>query len=200
MTDDITGPLYYLYLIMVPTFTTNAINILAGINGVEAIQALVIACSILLNDLLFLPIWPRSFLIALGEVGNPHEGRLLHWAAGEVVKRHLMSSYFMIPLVGGILGFLWHNWWVKRFMVALSSSLARRYPARAFPWRHVLLFHRHGFLCRRNSRALFEDPHTVLHSSNLQLCALVPSAVPPGPLSSPPSTKVSITVCVPDLD
>ena len=133
MTDDITGPLYYLYLIMVPTFTTNAINILAGINGVEAIQALVIACSILLNDLLFLPIWPRSFLVALGEVGNPHEGRLLHWAAGEVVKRHLMSSYFMIPLVGGILGFLWHNWWVKRFMAALSSSLARRYPARAFP-------------------------------------------------------------------
>ncbi|ORX34755.1 glycosyl transferase family 4-domain-containing protein [Kockovaella imperatae] len=111
------GPLYYLYLILVPTFTTNAINILAGINGVEAIQALVIAASILLNDLLFLPIWPRSFLIALGGVGNPHEGRLLHWAAGEVVKRHLMSSYFMMPLVGGILGFLWHNW----------------YPARAFP-------------------------------------------------------------------
>ena len=95
---------------MLPTFTTNSINILAGINGVEAVQALVIACSILLNDLLFLPIWPRSFLMALGGVGNPHEGRLLDWAAGEVVKRHLMSSYFMMPLIGACLGFLWHNW------------------------------------------------------------------------------------------
>jgi UDP-N-acetylglucosamine--dolichyl-phosphate N-acetylglucosaminephosphotransferase len=94
---------------MVPTFTTNAINILAGVNGVEAIQGLIIALSVMFNDLLFLPIWPRSLLIALN-IGNPHEGRLLEWAAGEVVKRHLMSFYFMAPLAGICAGFLWHNW------------------------------------------------------------------------------------------
>jgi UDP-N-acetylglucosamine--dolichyl-phosphate N-acetylglucosaminephosphotransferase len=110
------GLLYYLYLLMLPTFTTNSFNILAGINGVEAIQPLIIAISVAVNDLLFLPLWPRSFLIALG-LGNPHEGRILEWAAGEVVKRHLMSLYFMLPLIGICAGFLWHNW----------------YPARAFP-------------------------------------------------------------------
>jgi len=104
------GPLYYIYLILLPTFTTNSFNILAGINGVEAIQAFVIALSVAFNDLLFLPIWPRSLLIALGGIGNPHEGRMLEWAAGEVVKRHLMSFYFMAPLVGVCAGFLWHNW------------------------------------------------------------------------------------------
>lgn len=93
-----------------PTFTTNAINILAGINGVEGIQAFVIALSIALNDLLFLPIWPRWLLMALGELGNPHEGRVLEWAAGEVVKRHMMSFYFMVPMIGVCAGFLWHNW------------------------------------------------------------------------------------------
>ncbi|KAL7418766.1 tunicamycin resistance protein [Cryptotrichosporon argae] len=110
------GALYYVYLAMLPTFTTNSINILAGVNGVEATQALVIAASVALNDLIFLPVWPRALLVALG-IGNPHEGRVLEWAAGEVVKRHLMSLYFMLPLIGVCAGFLWHNW----------------YPARAFP-------------------------------------------------------------------
>jgi len=110
------GPIYYAYLILLPTFTTNSINILAGINGVETIQALIIALSVALNDLLFIPIWPRSLLVQLG-LGNPHEGRILEWAAGEVVKRHLMSLYFMLPLIGVCAGFLWHNW----------------YPAKAFP-------------------------------------------------------------------
>nr|XP_031863509.1 uncharacterized protein CI109_000759 [Kwoniella shandongensis]KAA5530581.1 hypothetical protein CI109_000759 [Kwoniella shandongensis] len=110
------GPIYYIYLVLLPTFTTNSINILAGINGVEVTQALIIALSVALNDLLYLPIWPEGFLRFVN-VGNPKEGRILEWAAGEVVDRHLMSLYFMAPLVGVCAGFLWHNW----------------YPARAFP-------------------------------------------------------------------
>lgn len=106
------GFLYYVYLALLPTFTTNSINIIAGVNGVEAIQPLIIALSVTLNDLLFLPIWPASLLTFL-RVGNVEEGRLLDWAAGEVVKRHLMSLYFMIPLIGVCSGFLWHNWYVK---------------------------------------------------------------------------------------
>ncbi|OCF59673.1 UDP-N-acetylglucosamine-dolichyl-phosphate N-acetylglucosaminephosphotransferase [Kwoniella mangroviensis CBS 10435] len=110
------GPIYYLYLILLPTFTTNSINILAGINGVEVLQALIIALSVLINDLLFLPIWSPALLDLLG-FENPQNGRVLDWAIGEVVDRHLMSCYFMLPLVGVCTGFLWHNW----------------YPAKAFP-------------------------------------------------------------------
>jgi UDP-N-acetylglucosamine--dolichyl-phosphate N-acetylglucosaminephosphotransferase len=92
------GALYYLYLALLPTFTTNSINILAGCNGVEAVQALIIASSILLNDALYL--WP-----------------VLPFASPEMTRRHLMSAYFMLPMIGICLGFLKYN----------------RYPARAFP-------------------------------------------------------------------
>lgn len=78
-------------------------------NGIETVQALIIAMSVAFNDLLFLPIWPRFILEAL-PFGNPDEGRVLSWAAGEVVKRHLMSLYFMLPLIGVCAGFLTHNW------------------------------------------------------------------------------------------
>lgn len=42
-----TGILYYVYMGMLAVFCTNAINILAGINGIEAGQSLVIAASII---------------------------------------------------------------------------------------------------------------------------------------------------------
>lgn len=42
-----TGPLYYIYMGMLAVFCTNAINILAGINGLEAGQSAVIAASII---------------------------------------------------------------------------------------------------------------------------------------------------------
>jgi len=66
--------------------------------------------SVAINDLLYLPIWPAWLLSILGDVGNPAEGRLLAWAVGDIVKRHLMSLYFMVPLIGICSGFLWHNW------------------------------------------------------------------------------------------
>lgn len=117
------GPLYYLYMSLLSTFATNSINILAGINGAEAAQALVIALSVVLNDLLYLP-WPFDFRIPLHLLGGQKEvdvGGV--WAAGmaygsrELVERHLFSLYFMLPLVGVCAGFIYHNW----------------YPARVFP-------------------------------------------------------------------
>ena len=41
------GILYYVYMGMLAVFCTNAINIYAGINGLECGQSYVIACSIL---------------------------------------------------------------------------------------------------------------------------------------------------------
>ncbi|KAI0081567.1 N-acetylglucosaminephosphotransferase [Panus rudis PR-1116 ss-1] len=117
------GPLYYIYMFLLSTFSTNSINILAGINGAETSQALIIALSVILNDLLYLP-WSVDLHIPLHLLGNHAEVEFGGvWKAGmafgsrELVERHLFSLYFMLPLVGVCAGFLYHNW----------------YPARAFP-------------------------------------------------------------------
>lgn len=112
------GPLYYVYMSLLSTFSTNSINILAGINGSEVSQALIIALSVIANDLLYLP-WPIGFRIPLHLLGNHVEldvGGV--WNAGmsygsrEMVERHLFSLYFMLPLVAVCVGFLYHNWYV----------------------------------------------------------------------------------------
>jgi len=46
------GILYYVYMGMLAVFCTNAINIYAGINGIEAGQSLVIALSILVANII----------------------------------------------------------------------------------------------------------------------------------------------------
>ena len=45
------GILYYVYMGLLAVFCTNAINILAGINGLEAGQSLVISASIIIFNL-----------------------------------------------------------------------------------------------------------------------------------------------------
>lgn len=93
---------------LLSTFCTNSINILAGINGIEVSQALVIGTSIALNDLLYLPF---KFSLALSslQIGGVY-GAGMAWGSKELVERHLLSLYFMLPLVGVCLGFLYHNW------------------------------------------------------------------------------------------
>ncbi|KIY44790.1 hypothetical protein FISHEDRAFT_50639 [Fistulina hepatica ATCC 64428] len=117
------GPLYYMYMSLLSTFATNSINILAGINGSEVGQALIIALSVILNDLLYLP-WPIDFRIPLHLLGSRAElgvGGIysagMSYGSEELVTRHLFSIYFMLPLVAVCLGFMYHNW----------------YPARVFP-------------------------------------------------------------------
>ncbi|KAG8743682.1 tunicamycin resistance protein [Ceratobasidium sp. 414] len=109
------GPLYYLYMALLSTFTTNSINILAGMNGIEAGQALVIAMSVALNDLLYLP-WSFRFQLGSLELGGVYGAGLAH-GSELLVERHLLSLYFMLPLIGVCSGLLWHNW----------------YPAQVFP-------------------------------------------------------------------
>ena len=46
------GIFYYVYMGMLAVFCTNAINIYAGINGIEVGQSLVIAASVLVSNLL----------------------------------------------------------------------------------------------------------------------------------------------------
>jgi UDP-N-acetylglucosamine--dolichyl-phosphate N-acetylglucosaminephosphotransferase len=46
------GPLFYVYMAMLVIFCTNAINIIAGINGIEVGQSLVIAASVTIFNLI----------------------------------------------------------------------------------------------------------------------------------------------------
>ncbi|KAJ7644064.1 UDP-N-acetylglucosamine-dolichyl [Roridomyces roridus] len=91
------GPLYYLYMGLLSTFATNSFNILAGINGSEVSQALIIALSVILNDLLYLP-WPLDFRIPMHLLGGRMDVEVGGvWKAGmaygsqELVERHLFS-------------------------------------------------------------------------------------------------------------
>jgi hypothetical protein len=128
---------------LLSTFTTNSINIIAGINGIEVGQSLIIALSVVANDLLYLPL-PRIVLPYVGEVWE-HQGMSLLGVVGgeEMVRRHLLSLYFMGPLVGVCAGLLYHNWSVDPRRSAWRSNACSdasqhltcycRYPSRAFP-------------------------------------------------------------------
>lgn len=78
------GILYYIYMGMLAVFCTNAINILAGINGLETGQSAVIAMSIIIFNVIEL--------------------------SGELWKAHQFSLYFMMPYVATTLALLKHNW------------------------------------------------------------------------------------------
>ncbi|XP_006614827.1 UDP-N-acetylglucosamine--dolichyl-phosphate N-acetylglucosaminephosphotransferase [Apis dorsata] len=82
---------YYLYMGMLAVFCTNAINILAGINGLEVGQSLIISISILLFNLIEL--------------------------SGDLWKAHQFSLYFMLPYIATSLGLLKFNWYPAQVFV-----------------------------------------------------------------------------------
>lgn len=85
------GILYYVYMGLLAVFCTNAINILAGINGLEAGQSLVISASIIVFNLVELE--------------------------GDCRDDHVFSLYFMLPFFSTTLGLLYHNWYPSRVFV-----------------------------------------------------------------------------------
>ncbi|ORY07839.1 hypothetical protein K493DRAFT_201604 [Basidiobolus meristosporus CBS 931.73] len=88
------GIFYYMYMAMLAVFCTNSINILAGVNGVEVGQSLIIASSVVINDLLYLD---GSDIPAL--------------------ETHLFSLYFLLPFIGVSLALFIHNWCPARVFV-----------------------------------------------------------------------------------
>jgi UDP-N-acetylglucosamine--dolichyl-phosphate N-acetylglucosaminephosphotransferase len=75
------GWLYYAYMSSIVTFCPNSINILAGINGIEVAQSLVIAALLVVNDSLYLaPFTPY-----------PHPATLLTSAFHRSVASALMA-------------------------------------------------------------------------------------------------------------
>ncbi|XP_011314644.1 UDP-N-acetylglucosamine--dolichyl-phosphate N-acetylglucosaminephosphotransferase [Fopius arisanus] len=82
---------YYMYMAMLAVFCTNAINILAGINGLEVGQSLVIAVSIIIFNWIEL--------------------------SGNLWKAHQFSLYLMIPYVTTSVALFQYNWYPSRVFV-----------------------------------------------------------------------------------
>ncbi|KAL4450691.1 hypothetical protein ABPG77_001047 [Micractinium sp. CCAP 211/92] len=91
------GLLYKVYMVMLVIFCTNSINILAGVNGLEAGQTFVIACAVLLHNLVMLS----------GPAGKDPAVR----------DGHLFSAYLMMPLVATTLALLTFNWYPAQVFV-----------------------------------------------------------------------------------
>ena len=89
------GHFYMLYMGMLSVFCTNAINIYAGINGLEAGQSFVIGTGILAHNLF----------------------ELSRNVNADTDHRHLFSALVMLPFIATTLGLLAHNWFPSRVFV-----------------------------------------------------------------------------------
>ena len=98
------GIFYYVYMGMLSVFCTNSINILAGINGIESLQALIIGLSVAVNDSLYLYDYGKWVL-------DPAS-----LASTKAVNLHKFSICMILPFIG----------------VTVALFLRNRYPAQVF--------------------------------------------------------------------
>ncbi|KAI3402177.1 hypothetical protein diail_106 [Diaporthe ilicicola] len=89
------GVIYYIYMAACAIFCPNSINILAGINGIEVMQSIVVALLLVLNDALYLT------------TEYPHPA----------VDSHLFSLYFLLPFLGVSFALFAHNKYPARVFV-----------------------------------------------------------------------------------
>lgn len=75
-------------------FCPNSINILAGVNGIEVGQSIIIGLMLIINDWLFLRI-----------PNHP------------ATDSHLFSVYFLLPFLGVSFALLYHNWYPSKVFV-----------------------------------------------------------------------------------
>ena len=87
------GLLYYIYMGNIAIFCTNAINIYAGINGIEVGQSFIVGCFIMIHNIIEININQR--------IDTP-ESR-------DVVQYHMYSLTIMIPFLMCTLALLKHN-------------------------------------------------------------------------------------------
>ena len=87
------GFLYYVYMGLLAVFCTNSINILAGINGVEAGQSLVIAVAIAINNYIQITYFDCC------------------------IEENLFSLYLILPFIGTTAALLYHNWYPSKVFV-----------------------------------------------------------------------------------
>lgn len=85
-------------MVMLVIFCTNAINILAGVNGLEAGQTFIIACAVAFHN-----IWELA-----GPAGAP---------GGAHRDGHLFSLYLMLPLAATTFALLHFNWFPSQVTI-----------------------------------------------------------------------------------
>eukprot|EP01104_Vermistella_antarctica_P019784 TRINITY_DN799_c0_g2_i5.p1 TRINITY_DN799_c0_g2~~TRINITY_DN799_c0_g2_i5.p1 ORF type:complete len:372 (+),score=78.61 TRINITY_DN799_c0_g2_i5:352-1467(+) len=90
------GVFYLAYMSCTAVFTTNGINIYAGINGIETGQSVVIALFVLLHNLIEL---------SHGETSDT-----------------MMSIYLMMPFLATCLALFYYNWYPSRVFVGDSFT------------------------------------------------------------------------------
>eukprot|EP01117_Protostelium_nocturnum_P009943 TRINITY_DN3542_c0_g1_i1.p1 TRINITY_DN3542_c0_g1~~TRINITY_DN3542_c0_g1_i1.p1 ORF type:complete len:376 (-),score=114.52 TRINITY_DN3542_c0_g1_i1:49-1176(-) len=86
------GLLYHVYMLFLAVFCTNSINILAGVNGLEAGQTIVIAGSLLLHAVI-------QFMIGVNTTTN------------------LLSIFLTVPFISTTAGLLYYNWYPSQVFV-----------------------------------------------------------------------------------
>ena len=90
------GVFYLVYIIALTIFCTNAINIYAGINGIEVGQSLIVACGIA-----FIDAWELTFSTSVTSNFN----------------NHLFSLTVMLPFIATSLGLLKFNWFPAKAFI-----------------------------------------------------------------------------------
>ena len=93
------GWLYYAYMAAIAIFCPNSINILAGVNGIEVSQSIIIGFLLLANDAISLYSAPSR--------RNPHPA----------TDPHLFSIYLLLPFIGVSVALWWHNWYPAKVFV-----------------------------------------------------------------------------------
>ena len=89
---------YMVYMGMLAVFCTNAINIYAGVNGLEAGQSYIIGCAVLIHHLVEI-----QFCSDAGK-------------NTQLCNNHLFSIMLMLSFVGVTLALLRHNWYPARYV------------------------------------------------------------------------------------
>ena len=160
------GLLYYLYMGMLAVFCTNAINILAGINGLEVGQSIIIAVSIAVFNLMSL--------------------------SGGLAHHHQFSLYLLAPYISTSVGLLAHNWYPSKvfpgdtfcyFSGGVQSLSLILIKLLFSPFRNDV--------CRSGDPGtFFQDPAPVLHPSSDKFPLLSAPTVPPAPLPETQTAEV----------
>eukprot|EP01084_Bolivina_argentea_P316104 547854_1 len=93
------GPIYYIYMLLVLVFCCNAINIHAGLNGLEVGQSYIIGVAIMIHNII--------------EAGQDAIGR----------PQHVLSLFLVGPFIGTSIGLLCHNFYPSTVFVGDTYTM-----------------------------------------------------------------------------